>query len=81
MINLTIFSVMLPILFDNSNKSHPTIYSITFSKFNYGFYRLIRSDSAHTVGRVFAMVIVSILPHAEFGRNDHRGHASYFIMS
>ena len=35
---------MLPILFDSSNKSHPTIYSITFSKFNYVFLYFIDSD-------------------------------------
>ena len=26
----------------------------------------------HKVGRVFPMVAISILPHAEFGRNDYR---------
>ena len=28
---------------------------------------------------VFPMVVVSILPHAEFGLNDHREGALYFI--
>ena len=27
---------------------------------------------------VFPMVIVSIMPHAEFGRNDHRGDEPHF---
>ena len=31
------------------------------------------------VGRVFPMVVVSILPHAEFGPNDHREDAPHFI--
>ena len=30
------------------------------------------------VGCVFAMVVVSILPYAEFGRNDHREDAPHF---
>ena len=34
--------------------------------------------SADKVGCVFSMVIVSILPHAEFGPNDHREDAPYF---
>ena len=32
------------------------------------------------VGRVFAMVVISILSHAEFGRNDHREDAPRFII-
>ena len=28
---------------------------------------------------VFAMVVVSILPHAEFGPNEHRKDAPHFI--
>ena len=31
------------------------------------------------VGCVFPMVIASILPHAEFGPNDHREDAPHFI--
>ena len=34
-------------------------------------------SSDNKVGYVFPMVIVSILPHAEFGRNDPRRHTSY----
>ena len=30
------------------------------------------------VGRVFSMVIVSILPHAGFGPNDHRKDTLHF---
>ena len=30
------------------------------------------------VGCVFPMVVVSILPHAEFGPNDHRKDALHF---
>ena len=33
------------------------------------------------VGRVFSMVIVSILPHAGFGPNDHREDAPHIICS
>ena len=35
----------------------------------------------HKVGCVFPMVAVPILPHAEFGRNDHREYALHFIKS
>ena len=31
------------------------------------------------VGCVFLMVVVSMLPHAEIGRNDHREGAPHFI--
>ena len=34
----------------------------------------------HKVGRVFPMVVVSIPPHAEFGRNGHREDAPIFII-
>ena len=30
------------------------------------------------VGRVFLMVVVSMLPHSEIGRNDHQEHAPHF---
>ena len=33
----------------------------------------------YKVGCVFPMVIVSILPHAEFGPNDHRENPPHFI--
>ena len=33
----------------------------------------------YKVGYVFLMVGVSMLPHAEFGRNDHREDALHFI--
>ena len=36
--------------------------------------------STTKVGCVYAMVIVSILPHAEFGPNDHREDAFHFIL-
>ena len=32
----------------------------------------------YKVERVFPMVVVSILPHAEFGPNDHREDAPHF---
>ena len=35
----------------------------------------------YKVGCVFPMVIVTILPHAEFGPNDHREKASHFTKS
>ena len=34
-------------------------------------------DNSYKVGRVFPMV-VSLLPHAEFGPNDHRENAPRF---
>ena len=38
------------------------------------FYQL----SFSKVGRVFLMVVVPMLPHAGFGRNDHRKYALHF---
>ena len=35
----------------------------------------------YKVGRVFLMVFVPMLPHAEFGRNDHREYALHFTYS
>ena len=32
------------------------------------------------MGYVFAMYVVSILPYAEFGPNDHRGDAPHFNL-
>ena len=32
------------------------------------------------VGCVFLMVVVSMLPHARIGPNDHRENAPYFIF-
>ena len=40
-----------------------------------------KNDAKTKVGCVFPMVIVSILPYAEFGRTDHREDASHFNMS
>ena len=34
-----------------------------------------------TVGYVFPMVVFSILPHPEIGRNHHQGYASYFTTN
>ena len=31
------------------------------------------------VGCVFPMIVVSLLPHADYGRNDHREDAFHFI--
>ena len=36
------------------------------------------SPRIYKVGRVYPMVVVSILSHAEFGGNDHREDASHF---
>ena len=35
-------------------------------------------NDSSKVGCVFPMVVVSILPHAEFGPNDHREDAPHF---
>ena len=32
----------------------------------------LKSSILYKVGCVFPMVVVSILPHADFGRNEHR---------
>ena len=39
---------------------------------------IILSDPNYKVGYVFLVVIVSMLPHAEIGRNDHREGAPHF---
>ena len=42
---------------------------------------IFSTDWNYKVGCVFAMVVVSILPHAEFGRNDqHREEAPHFSL-
>ena len=40
---------------------------------------LNRLNELHKVGRVILMVVVSMLPHAEIGRNEHRENAPHFI--
>ena len=42
-------------------------------------YSAIMSGWKSKVGRVFAMVVVSILPHLEFGPYDHRKDAPLYI--
>ena len=39
----------------------------------------IRSETSK-LGCVILMVVVSILPHAEFGANEHREDAPHFMM-
>ena len=39
----------------------------------------LKSDMTHEVGCVYLMVVVSILFHAEFERNDHREDVLHFI--
>ena len=40
--------------------------------------KLIRPERFFKVGCVFPMVVVSMLPRTEFGRNDHWKDASHF---
>ena len=35
-------------------------------------------DNSYKVGRIFPMVLVSILLHAELGSSEHREHAPHF---
>ena len=56
---------------------------VQYSKFLYRTsllyqYSAIMSGWKSKVWRVFVMVVVSILPHLEFGPNDHRKDASHF---
>ena len=45
------------------------------SKFNISFF-----FHPNKVGCVFSMIFVSILPHAEFGPNDHQENAYHFTV-
>ena len=38
------------------------------------------NDDISTVECVFPVVVVSMLPHAEFGPNDHQEDAPYFTF-
>ena len=62
--------------FENSAKVHVSSTAI------YGFmgFRVDESTLRNKVG-CFPMVVVSILPHAEFGPNDHWEDAPHFILS
>ena len=40
-------------------------------------YELACGTFKNKEGRVFSIVLVSILPHAKFGRNDHQESAPY----
>ena len=53
-------------------------YSIIKGMFIKGFK--LRKSASAKVGCVFPMVVVSILPHAEFGPNDHREDAPHFTL-
>ena len=59
-----------------------TLYMI-FEIFNenipYRIDQFQENRENHKVGCVFPMVDVSILPHAEFGSNDHQVDAPHFI--
>ena len=39
-----------------------------------------KGSDEYKVGCLFPMVVVSILPHADFGPNDHRDDALHFTM-
>ena len=39
----------------------------------------LKNDATVNVRCVVLMIVVSLLLHAEFGRNDHRKDAPYFI--
>ena len=55
----------------------------TIDTYRIGFPREFSRDKEAKiikVGRVFTMVVVSILSHAEFGQNDHWEDAPYFIL-
>ena len=44
----------------------------SFIALNKRFRFTILNGASYKVGRVFLIIVVSILPHAEIGRNDHR---------
>ena len=37
--------------------------------------------SINKVGCVFAMVVLSLLPHVDFGQNDHRNCTPLYILN
>ena len=41
-------------------------------------HEALQTKMRNTVGCAFPTVVVSILPHGEFGRNDHREHPLHF---
>ena len=49
-----------------------------FTKRARNYLRQVSKRIFSKVGCVFPMVVVSILPHAEFGQNDHREHTPHF---
>ena len=58
---------------------HPKMKKKYFFEFeNIDFWYFLRKGK---VGYVFPMVVVYILPHVEFGRNDHREEAPTLIKS
>ena len=44
------------------------------------FQITVRRTNSSKVGSVFPIVVVSILPHADFGPNNHREDAPYFTL-
>ena len=41
-------------------------------------FKFLGIQPTHKVGYMFAMVVVFMLPHMEFGLNDHREDAPHF---
>ena len=55
------------------------IYEINEFQYRRSNYNI--ESRSYKVGCVFPMVVVSMLPHADFGPNDHRDDALHFIQS
>ena len=55
------------------------IISCYIARLNSGILRTFKTNSANDkVGCILVMVVVSILPHVEFGPNDNRETAPHF---
>ena len=64
-----------------SQESSGSLILTVFSSLKMTKNSVFNLPSTFNVRSVFPMVVVSILPHAEFGPNDIREDAPYFLSS
>jgi len=77
------FSVDLEIQFQSHSMSDPTLCDIDFKNKMAWVWTTLKTNRVRDckVGCVFTMVVVCILPHAEFGLNDQREDAPHFTVN
>ena len=63
---------------EDCSEDEDTRNIITVNEFVHKRSSFIDSKFGHKVGCIFPIVIVPILPHTEFGPNDHRNDALHF---